>query len=60
MLGLIPESRTRMYAAPAAGCGPIVTRDQEDTDVLEPLRPQTSASPLATEPGRLMTPNSRH
>ena len=46
-LGLIPEARTRMYAAQAAGCGPIVTMIKKDTDVLEPVRPQTIAKSLA-------------
>jgi threonine synthase len=46
-LGLIPPGRTRMYAAQAAGCGPIVTMIQKDTDVLEPVRPQTIAKSLA-------------
>jgi threonine synthase len=47
MLGLIPECRTRMYAAQAAGCGPIVTMIRKDTDVLEPVRPQTICKSLA-------------
>jgi hypothetical protein len=47
MLGLIPESRTRMYAAQAAGCGPIVTMIKKDTDVLEPVRPRTICKSLA-------------
>ena len=47
LLGLIPEARTRMYAAQAAGCGPIVTMIKRDTDVLEPVRPQTIAKSLA-------------
>ena len=46
-LGLISPARTRMYAAQAAGCGPIVTMIQKDTDVLEPVRPQTIAKSLA-------------
>jgi threonine synthase len=46
-LGLIPERPTRMYAAQAAGCGPIVTMIQKDTDVLEPVRPDTIAKSLA-------------
>jgi len=46
-LGLIPESRTRMYAAQAAGCGPIVTMIRNDTDVLVPVRPRTIAKSLA-------------
>jgi threonine synthase len=47
MLGLIPEGRTSMYAAQAQGCGPIVTMIKKDTDVLEPVRPQTIAKSLA-------------
>jgi threonine synthase len=46
-LGLIPEARTSMYAAQAAGCGPIVTMIQKDRDVLEPVRPRTIARSLA-------------
>jgi threonine synthase len=46
-LGLIAQARTRMYAAQAAGCGPIVTMIKKDTDVLEPVRPQTIAKSLA-------------
>ena len=46
-LGLIPQARTRMYAAQAAGCGPIVTMIKKDTDVVEPVRPQTIAKSLA-------------
>ncbi|HKX01828.1 MAG TPA: threonine synthase [Methylomirabilota bacterium] len=46
-LGLIPPPRPRMYAAQAAGCGPIVTMIKKDTDVLEPVRPQTIAKSLA-------------
>ena len=47
MLGLIPEGRTSMYAAQAAGCGPIVTMIKKDTDVLVPVRPNTIAKSLA-------------
>src|SRR4029077_5887001 len=46
-LDLIPPARPRMYAAQAAGCGPIVTMIKKDTDVLEPVRPQTIAKSLA-------------
>jgi threonine synthase len=46
-LGLIPERRTSMHAAQAAGCGPIVTMIQKDTDVLTPVRPDTIAKSLA-------------
>jgi threonine synthase len=47
-LGLIDEVRTRMYAAQAAGCGPIVTMIKENSDVLTPVRqPSTVAKSLA-------------
>ena len=46
-LELVPEGRTSMYAAQAAGCGPIVTMIKKDTDVVEPVRPQTIAKSLA-------------
>ena len=47
LLGLIPDGRTSMYAAQALGCGPIVTMIKKDTDVLEPVRPNTIAKSLA-------------
>ena len=47
MLGLIPEGQTRMYAAQAQGCGPIVTMIKNDTDVLVPVRPNTIVKSLA-------------
>lgn len=46
-LGLIGEVRTRMYAAQAAGCGPIVTMIKQDSGVLVPVRPNTIAKSLA-------------
>jgi threonine synthase len=46
-LGLIEAVRTKMHAAQALGCGPIVTMIKEDTDVLRPVRPQTIAKSLA-------------
>ena len=47
LLKLIPEGKTRMYAAQALGCGPIVTMIKKDTDVLVPVRPNTIAKSLA-------------
>ena len=38
---------TKMYAAQAQGCGPIVTMIKNDTDVLVPVRPSTIAKSLA-------------
>ena len=46
-LELIPRAPTRMHAAQAAGCGPIVTMIKNDTDVLVPVRPKTIAKSLA-------------
>ena len=46
-LGLIGPVRTRMYAAQAEGCGPIVTMVKQDSDVLVPVRPKTIAKSLA-------------
>jgi threonine synthase len=46
-LELIPEGHTKMYAAQALGCGPIVTMIKHDTDVLVPVRPNTIAKSLA-------------
>jgi threonine synthase len=46
-LGLIPAGATKMHAAQALGCGPIVTMIKNDTDVLVPVRPKTIAKSLA-------------
>ena len=47
-LGLVDdEIETRMHAAQALGCGPIVTMIKNDTDVLVPVRPNTIAKSLA-------------
>ncbi|MFQ5897093.1 MAG: threonine synthase [Candidatus Methylomirabilia bacterium] len=46
-LGLVDPTTTRMHAAQAAGCGPIVTMIKNDTDVLRPVRPNTIAKSLA-------------
>lgn len=48
LLGLIDGPvQTRMHAAQALGCGPIVTMIKDDTDVLKPVRPNTIAKSLA-------------
>jgi threonine synthase len=47
-LGLVEGPvRTKMHAAQAAGCGPIVTMIRNDTDVLVPVRPSGIAKSLA-------------
>jgi threonine synthase len=46
-LGLIETVPTRMHAAQAAGCGPIVTMIKQGSDALVPVRPNTIAKSLA-------------
>ncbi len=47
MLGLIDRVTSKIHAAQALGCGPIVTMIKNDTDVLVPVRPNTIAKSLA-------------
>lgn len=46
-LGLIPEPRTRMIAAQAQGCSPIVTAFSAGTLNIHPVKPDTIAKSLA-------------
>jgi threonine synthase len=46
-LGLIPRRATRMSAAQAAGCSPVVDAIRENSDILKPVRPKTIAKSLA-------------
>ncbi|MBI5166566.1 MAG: threonine synthase [candidate division NC10 bacterium] len=46
-LGLIKECKTRMHAAQAAGCGPIVNSIKEGSDTIKPVKPKTIAKSLA-------------
>ena len=46
-LGLIPHCRTRMHAAQAEGCGPIVTSIKQNSDMIIPVKPNTIAKSLA-------------
>ncbi len=46
-LDLIPEVRTRMYVAQAAGCGPIVNAIKADSETIRPVKPKTIAKSLA-------------
>ncbi|MBI3629807.1 MAG: threonine synthase [Candidatus Rokubacteria bacterium] len=46
-LGLIDRVTSKVHAAQALGCGPIVTMIKNDTDVLVPVRPDTIAKSLA-------------
>ena len=47
LLGLTPECRTRMHAAQALGCGPIVTSIKQNSDMIIPVKPNTIAKSLA-------------
>jgi len=46
-LGLIPRHKTKMSAAQASGCAPVVTAIREGTDIIKPVRPKTIAKSLA-------------
>jgi len=46
-LGLIEAPRTRVYAAQAEGCSPIVTAIHEQSDIIKPVKPRTIAKSLA-------------
>jgi len=46
-LGLIGAPDTKIYAAQATGCSPIVTAVKENTDIIKPVRPKTIAKSLA-------------
>jgi len=47
LLGLIPEARTKLYAAQAEGCGPIAAAIQARSDIVKPVKPKTIAKSLA-------------
>ncbi len=46
-VGLIKEADTKVFAAQALGCNPIVTAIKNDTDVIRPMKPDTVAKSLA-------------
>jgi threonine synthase len=46
-VGIIPEKKTVLNCAQAAGCGPISTAIQESHDVIRPTKPKTIAKSLA-------------
>ena len=47
LLGLIPDASTRLYAAQAEGCSPIVQAIREGSDIVKPVKPKTIAKSLA-------------
>lgn len=46
-LGLIDNLRTKISAAQASGCSPVVTAFKENADWIKPVRPNTIAKSLA-------------
>ena len=46
-IGLIDKSNTKIYAAQASGCNPIVSAIKEGSEIIKPLKPHTIAKSLA-------------
>jgi threonine synthase len=46
-LGLINKLNTRIHAAQATGCAPIITAIKEKSDIIKPVKPNTIAKSLA-------------
>ena len=47
LLGLLSEAHTKLYAAQATGCAPIVNTIKERSDIVKPVKPNTIAKSLA-------------
>jgi len=47
LLGLLGEGATKLHAAQAAGCAPIVNTIRERADIVKPVKPKTIAKSLA-------------
>ena len=46
-IGLINKVDTKIYAAQATGCAPIVTAVKENSEIIKPVKPNTIAKSLA-------------
>lgn len=46
-VGLIEDFKTKVFAAQATGCSPIVTAIKQNIDVIKPVKPDTVAKSLA-------------
>ncbi len=46
-IGLIDKVDSRIYAAQAKGCAPIITAIKENSDIIKPIKPNTIAKSLA-------------
>jgi threonine synthase len=47
LLGLLERVSTKLYAAQASGCAPIVNTIKERADIVKPVKPKTIAKSLA-------------
>jgi threonine synthase len=47
-LGLIPEARTRIFAAQAEACAPVIQAIQAGTDIIRPVKPRPMAESVDT------------
>ena len=46
-LGFVDSADTKMYAAQASGCSPVVTALREKSEIIKPVKPNTIAKSLA-------------
>jgi threonine synthase len=46
-LGLVEDTRPKIYSAQAAGCNPVVTAIHKGVDIIEPQKPNTIAKSIA-------------
>lgn len=46
-IGLLDHGHTKIYAAQAEGCAPIVNAVRENSDIIKPVKPHTIAKSLA-------------
>jgi threonine synthase len=46
-LGLTDKLETKIYAAQAKGCSPVVTAIKENSEIIKPVKPETIAKSLA-------------
>src|SRR4051794_33892976 len=46
-LGLVEDTKPKIYSAQAAGCNPVVTAIQKGSDIIEPQKPNTIAKSIA-------------
>lgn len=47
LLGLVPEVKSKVYAAQATGCAPVVAAIKRGSDFIRPVKPNTIAKSIA-------------